>query len=101
MQLLVSTDSDKCLIQVSGKIDTMTAGHFEKEVISALPEVSPKLVISLKEVNYISSAGLRAFLVIGKCCKSKSLPFYLSELDNNLLQLFKMTGFDKLFNFIG
>ena len=53
---------DITLLTVKGFIDTTTAPEFDKTFQSALNENRVKLIIDLKEVDYISSAGWGLFV---------------------------------------
>ena len=47
------------IVTVSGRIDSETAPAFDAELTRAIG-INSNLVIDLKDVNYMSSAGLRA-----------------------------------------
>ena len=54
---------DNFVISLSGRLDTVTSLSFSEAV--AKEEIKEKLVIvDMKEVEYISSAGLRALLAL-------------------------------------
>ena len=58
MNIKRKKDSSKLFVTVNGRIDTVTAPEFEAGVKSYLDGVTD-LTIDFKEVNYVSSAGLR------------------------------------------
>ena len=74
-----------------GRLDTATAPEFEKELEAALSGVE-KLVIDLKDIDYISSAGLRVIL---KAQKIMSLRGSLKVTGANsmVMEVFEITGF--------
>jgi anti-anti-sigma factor len=50
------------LVTVNGFIDTLTAPEFEQKFLSTLEQKNLKLIVDLKGVNYISSAGWGVFI---------------------------------------
>lgn len=74
-----------------GRLDTITAPEFEKELDAALSGVE-ELIIDLKDVDYISSAGLRVIL---KAQKIMSLRGSLKVTGANsmIMEVFEITGF--------
>ena len=54
------------VIKLAGNLDTNTAPEAETEINNWLEKDSKKMVISLEETKYVSSAGLRVFLATAK-----------------------------------
>ncbi|MFT7073266.1 MAG: anti-sigma B factor antagonist [Patiriisocius sp.] len=54
------------VVHLKGNLDTNTAPDAEKEINKWLENGSLKMVINLKDTNYVSSAGLRIFLATAK-----------------------------------
>ena len=54
-------EDTKLTIEIEGRLDTLTFPEFEKEVDTALDGITD-LVVDLKNLEYISSAGLRVLL---------------------------------------
>lgn len=82
---------------LSGRIDATNAHIFEKEMLEHLSNKPQKLLISFKDLEYISSAGLRSFLLIAKTAKNLEQNLFLSEMSENIAEVFKVTGFITLF----
>ena len=51
-----------------GRIDSATARDFESKMKAAIQDEDRAVVVNLSQLSYISSAGLRAVLVIAKAC---------------------------------
>lgn len=93
-----------CLICLSGKIETNTSEEW-KEKLNAIRDDHPqgRLILDLKGVNYISSAGLRVLLQLGK----KEIDRYGKESDyskiwirnvaDNIYDVMVVTGFIEMF----
>jgi anti-anti-sigma factor len=50
------------IIQVAGRVDSATAEELQKKVSETITSGARKLIFDLKEVPYMSSAGLRVLL---------------------------------------
>ena len=55
------TDENTTCCCLGGRLDTTTAPELE-EALKSLPESTRELVFDMKNLEYISSAGLRVFL---------------------------------------
>ncbi|MDR1910504.1 MAG: STAS domain-containing protein [Holosporales bacterium] len=85
------------LLKPKGRIDTVSSRTFE-EALAALidKEHCKKLIISLEHIEYISSAGLRVFLITGKKLKGPGGGLVLCCMAERILDVFRMSGFDKI-----
>jgi anti-anti-sigma factor len=54
------------IVAPAGRIDTTTSGAVEDVLRRAVDAGARTLVVDLREVDYISSAGLRVFLMLAK-----------------------------------
>jgi anti-anti-sigma factor len=54
------------------------------------------IVLDLAEVEYISSAGLRVFLLIAKTSNKNPCDFVICSVRDNILQLIEMSGFSSI-----
>lgn len=79
---------------VSGRLDTNTAPEFLKSVEADLDGIKT-LNIDLSDLEYISSAGLRALLALQK---RASADMTVKNPQNIVMDVFKMTGFDQVLN---
>jgi anti-sigma B factor antagonist len=89
------------LLRVSGRIDSSTAPAFEEELLELLKEGNRNLVVNLRDVTFISSAGLRA-LVSGRIKARRLIPrgdVVLAESTPFLREVFELVGFEQLFTF--
>ena len=77
-------------ITPEGRLDTTTAPELERE-IGELDGVQD-LVLDLKDLAYISSAGLRAILRAQKIMNAKG-SMKLVNVGENIMEVFEITGF--------
>lgn len=79
---------------VAGRIDTTTAPDLEKELKGSLGNAS-ELIIDFKDVEYISSAGLRVLLSAQKIM-SKQGSMKLIGVSEDIMEIFEVTGFSDI-----
>lgn len=77
---------------LKGRLDTVTSQDLLKAF--AGEEVKENLVeMDMKELEYISSAGLRALLAMKKELVAKGKQFEVKNLNAICTEVFKVTGF--------
>lgn len=83
------------VVAPQGRIDSNSAGAVEAALLSKAKE--PRLVVDLSSVEYISSAGLRVFLMLARKVKESGGRLALSGLGASVKQVFDLAGFTALF----
>ena len=85
--------NDKTLtVKLIGRLDTNTAPVLDNDLKDDLNEVD-KLELDLKELDYISSAGLRTVLVLHKKMTAKKGSLVVLHPKDEVMEVFDMTGF--------
>jgi anti-anti-sigma factor len=87
------------ILAVSGRIDALTSGAMETRCHAALKE-TPRVALDLKEVDYISSAGLRVLLSSLKLATSRNGAFALIAPQDTVREVLEMSGFAKIFQIV-
>ena len=91
----MTVNSDKnnetLTLRIEGRLDTGTAPELEKH-ISGLPEDVTNLVLDMKKLEYISSAGLRVLLGAQKKMNQIG-KMKLIGVCSDVMEVFEMTGF--------
>jgi anti-sigma B factor antagonist len=85
---------DVLTCHIKGSINTQTAPDFEKEVNKDIENVT-KLIIDLKEVDYVSSAGLRVLLTLENLMEENG-EMKVINVSPNVKEVFDMTGFSSI-----
>ncbi len=78
------------------RIDGGNARDFEKALKAAIGESDRAVVIDFEALSYISSAGLRALLVIAKKLQNRDAAFAICSLTDTVQAVFEISGFDKI-----
>jgi anti-sigma B factor antagonist len=90
MTITKNADGENLTLTIDGRIDTITAPEFEKE-IDAIADVT-QLVLDFSGVEYISSAGLRVVLKAQKLMNQKG-KMKLINVNDDVMDVFDITGF--------
>ena len=94
MQTTLEKDGSKLTIAVSGRVDTTTSPELEQAVFENTDGITD-LVLDLKEMSYISSAGLRVLLKAEKKMKAQG-EMRLINVNNDVMEILDMTGFSDI-----
>ena len=80
-----------------GRLDSTTADDLERVIRGLLDRGAPRVVVDLAGVEYISSAGLRVFLILAKRMKDQRGALALAAMGDSVHQVFKLSGVLPLF----
>lgn len=98
MEIWERTLGDIYVVGISGRIDSINSKDIEARLDSLINNERAKIIINLAEVDYISSVGLRILLAALKKQKEKQGTIKIVSLQPFVRDIFKMTGFDKIFS---
>ena len=96
MNLAIEREQDVLFVDVTGRIDGVTAIGLEEGVRNAIAEADRGLVMDFRELVYISSAGLRVILAVAKLLVARNGRMVLCNLSGSIHNLFELCGFDKI-----
>ena len=85
-------------LSVKGRIDSTTAAQFGQRLDAVVAAPSGRLVVDLRDLDYISSAGFRVLLVAAKRADETGSRLVLCGLSSKVRQLFDVGGFLDLFS---
>ena len=95
MILTKDYNEKKLIVAIEGRIDTITSQELDNEINNELGNFE-SLTLDFTGVEYISSAGLRVLVAIQKKLKATNVPFIIKNVNDNVNEIFKMSGFDKI-----
>jgi anti-sigma B factor antagonist len=91
MTIEIKRNAEETTIKLVGRLDTITVPALDKTINEDIADVK-NLVLDLKELEYISSAGLRVLLSAQK--KYGKLGYLkVTNVCEEILSVFEMTGF--------
>jgi anti-anti-sigma factor len=85
------------IVEIRGRIDGKTAKAFGERLTSLINTGRAQLVVDLKHIIYISSAGFRALLVAGRLAEETNGTLALCGLSAEVQRLFDLGAFTDLF----
>ena len=91
MTIEIKKQATETTIEVVGRLDTITAPALEKTIGENLSGTTV-LVLDLKGLEYISSAGLRVLLAAQKKMQVNG-SMKLTGVSADVMEIFEMTGF--------
>lgn len=96
MTINKTTDSRTLTVAPSGRLDTSTAPALEAELKDSLSGIG-ELILDLKELEYISSAGLRVLLATHKAMSGQGR-MVVRNANELVMEVFEVTGFTDILN---
>ena len=98
MQILKTNQTDTAMnFDLQGRIDTVTAPEVEA-VLNEVPASVKEVVLSFKELDYISSAGLRVLLSAHKKMRGQGGKLVITDANEVIQEIFEVTGFSDILN---
>lgn len=95
MEIKKEISENSMTIMLKGRLETSTAPSLEEVVEKELDDISA-LAVSMEEVEYVSSAGLRVLLAAEKKMKAKGGKMIVNHIPSAVMDVFRITGFDKI-----
>ena len=91
MTIEIKRNAEETILEIVGRIDTTTAPALEKTINEDIGDTQ-NLVLDLKNLEYISSAGLRVLLGAQKKMQ-KIGSMKVINVCEVVMEVFEMTGF--------
>ena len=92
---------DITIVEIKGRIDSNTAKTFGERLTGLIKAGRMRVVVDLKHLVYISSAGFRALLVAGQLAEESKGTLALCGLSSEVQRLFDLGAFTDLFVIYG
>ena len=91
MTIDIKKNQEQTIVAISGRLDTITAPALEKTINEDVADAK-NLVLDVKNLEYISSAGLRVLLGAQKKMQ-KIGSMKVINVCEAVMEVFEMTGF--------
>ncbi len=95
MKITKINEGNNLTLALEGRLDTTTAPDLDAVVKSEINDVA-LLKLDFKNLEYISSAGLRVLLSAQKVMNSHSGNLEIHNANESILEVFEITGFSDL-----
>ncbi|HEY1236263.1 MAG TPA: STAS domain-containing protein [Candidatus Binatia bacterium] len=113
MEITEHRTSDIVTLNLCGRLDGTTAKIFEEKILTRIDSGDRRIIIDVAELQYISSAGLRVFMLAAKrldgakgklvlCGFKKTIPYHtLNRILDPVRETFDTAGFFTIFSTYG
>ena len=99
MKTTITEQENAVVATLDGRLDTAASSQTETE-LQALLDANKDIILDCTKMEYISSSGLRIFLSILKKAKPSGKHVYIKGLNNDVRNVFNITGFISLFEYM-
>ena len=98
MELKIVEENGTVTFFVEGQLDTTTFCDFEEAL---KPYLTPRvrLVLDFKELEYLSSAGLRVIMRTQQRLEELEASMVIRNSNEEVMEVFEITGFDEFLIF--
>jgi anti-anti-sigma factor len=97
MNIIKEKINDFSVLNIDGRIDTSNSAAFEAEIDQLFTSGEKNIIFNCSRLNYISSSGLRVFLVVQKKTISLHGKLYLCDMQPAIREIFVISGFSTIF----
>src|SRR5262245_7911997 len=101
MEITERKTVDIVTLGLSGKLDATSAKTFEEKILTRIESGDRRIVIDLAQLDYVSSAGLRVFILASKRLSSANGKMVLCALKDPVKEVFDIAGFLSIFSIYG
>ena len=89
------------IIGLEGRLDATSSKMFEEKTLAMIDAGETRLVIDLSQLDYVSSAGLRVFLLASKRLNPAGGKLVLCSLQEPVKEVFEIVGFFSVLSILG
>src|SRR6056297_4128894 len=80
-------------------LDSQRIEQVGRELQEAVPQaVHKKLLLNFRGVSFMSSAMITKLVMLNKTCKAQGISLKFSDVSPNVMEVFKITKLNKLFD---
>jgi len=97
MKIEGTPESGQVVASVEGRMDAVSTGEFDRRTGEWLGSGTTTFILDFSRLDYISSAGLRSLIVLGKKAAGKGGRVVLAAVKDTVKEVFAISGFDKIF----
>lgn len=99
MKTTIEELEGKWIATLEGELDTVAALDVEQALKPLMDSHGKDVIIECSGLEYIASSGLRILLGILKAAKANGCKVILRNVNEDIKNVFKLTGFINIFDF--
>ena len=89
---------DAYVVSVDGRLDGIYSSAFANQVGELITGETPKILIDFTDIDHVTSAGLRALLLLIKKAKATGGVFALCGVNEQVREVLDTSGFTMMFS---
>ncbi|MFW6324259.1 MAG: STAS domain-containing protein [Desulfovibrionales bacterium] len=97
MKIELKEKGNGTVVCLSGRMDAETAPLFQEQCSALGVQNGARLAVDFSDLEYISSAGLRGILAVGKKLKATNGTLCLCNMNGMVKEVFEISGFTGIF----
>jgi anti-anti-sigma factor len=97
LDLQTTEEHGVTVVAAAGSIDSKTSPDLEKALVKLLGEKKREIVLDLARLDYVASAGLRVFVMVGKRLQAEKGRLALCAVNPSVMKVLEVSGFATLF----
>ena len=101
MEIIEEKHEAISIFKLNGRLDSNTSQGFEKKIFDAISDGSKNMIVDFKDLDYISSAGLRVILKATKALNREEGKIMLCSMQDYVKEVFEIAGFDSFLPIVG
>ena len=87
---------DAYVVSPTGRLDGIYSTAFAKDVGELIAGAHPKILIDFAEIDFVTSAGIRAVLLLMKKAKASGAAFALCGVNDQVREVLDTTGLESI-----
>lgn len=99
MTLKINQSGDQIVATLAGRLDTAASSQFAADMQPLIDNADKAITLDCSAMEFISSSGLRLLLTLRKATIAQGGSVTITGVNENVKQVFAITGFYSLFNF--
>ena len=97
MEIRVTKKKHAVIVSVHGRMDATTAPAFETHMTEVIAAGATYCIVDCQALEYISSAGLRSALRVGKTLRTQGGELVFAAFQGSVQEVFEISGFSTMF----
>lgn len=97
LNLNLTRQDENILVEMSGDLDISSYAKFTDKVLEEYRKENSSMVFDMKDLKYIDSTGLGAFMTLYREVKDTSYTINIINAKENIKKIFVITELDSIF----
>ena len=98
MEIKIEKHENEVVVLLNGELDTVATTNMSEELNRVTDLASQNIIIDCKDLEYVSSSGLRFFMQLKKNSEQSGGSVTLRNLNEDVEDIFRLSGFHHIFN---